>query len=232
MSPAQPAIAEPVKVYAAASLAEAVERLAEAADRPVVGVHAGTATLVRQIEQGAPADVVISANPRWTDYLAAEGLTDPATHVIVAANRLVLIAPAGETVDGAPEALLSEPDLRIAIAEPNTVPAGVYAAEALRNMGLWEEVRGQLVTGASVRDALAWVARGEADFGLVYATDAQIENRVQVMAEIDPALHAPILYVAAAIKPVNAGAKAFLASLTSAQGRAVFDELGFRRPAP
>ena len=172
--------AQEVKVGAAASLTNAIETLGkawgESSGGKIVGNYAASSALARQIEQGAPIDVFLSADLEWMDYLERKGLIDSGTRNNVAANTLVLIAPA----DKAETVVLSKGmDLkarlnggRLAVADPGSVPAGKYAKEALTALGLWDQVSPSLAPAENVRATLALVARGEAPLGIVYATDA------------------------------------------------------------
>ena len=192
--------------------------------------YAGTSALARQVEQGAPADVFISADRDWMDYLAQRGLvTDPRA---LLANRLVLIAPASSTValklgPGAPlvDAL---GDGRLAVANVDSVPAGRYAKVALDSLGLWPQVARRLVQTTDVRAALRLVARGEVPLGIVYATDAHAERGVRVVDIFDQATHPTILYMAAVVsESSNPDAVAFLQFLGSAPARRAFEREGF-----
>lgn len=203
---AQPALADELTVFAAASLTEAVTEISAAfeaeTDQTVDTVFASSSTLARQIESGAPADVFISASPAWMDYLDEQELIDPPTRIDLLVNTLVLIAPSGqrESLNGfaqLPEALGE--DGRLAIGDPDHVPAGIFAAEALLSLGLWDQLADRTARTGSVRAALALVERGEAPFGIVYATDADITDRVAIVASFPEDSHQPIVYPAARI---------------------------------
>ena len=224
----------PVVVFAAASLKTALDDIAAEWQREtgwIVRVsYAGTSALARQVEQGAPADVFISADREWMDYLAQRGLvTDP--HMLLA-NRLVLIAPASSAVElklvpGAPlfDAL---GDGRLAVANVDSVPAGRYAKVALDSLGLWPQVARRLVQTTDVRAALRLVARGEVPLGIVYATDAHAEPGVRIVDMFDQVTHPTILYMAAVVnESSNADAAAFVQFLGSAPARRVFEREGF-----
>lgn len=234
----------PIDLFAAASLREvldaAVAEHRRRSGRTVRTTYAGSAQLARQIAQGAPADLFISADEGWMDWLDQRGLIETAARRRLAANRLVLIAPVS-----ASEALvdLTSPtglvrrlgEGRLAIAEA-TVPAGRYGREALTGLNLWSGVRDRLAPAADVRAALALVARGEAPLGLVYATDARVEPRVRVVAAFPAASHAPIVYPGAPVRRRDGagdpeGAQAFLDVLAGAEGQALFRRFGFA-PAP
>lgn len=229
--------AERVTVFAAASLKEALEDVARtfAADtgHDVVPVLAGSSALARQIEQGAPADIFISANPAWMDRLDDRGHLRPGTRSDLLGNRLVLIARGAE---GPPLPL--GPDLaakldggRLAIALTEAVPAGLYGKAALTTLGLWPALRPHLAEADNTRAALALVALGAAPLGIVYATDAAAEPRVHVAATFPNGSHPPIVYPAAQITD-SAAAAAFLTALKSPAAAEIFQAHGFQVLAP
>ena len=222
-----------VTVFAAASLKDALEEIAigfEAQTGNKVSLSlAGSSALARQIQLGAPADVYISANSVWMDFLAREGLIDPLSRFDLLGNELVLIASgaAAPAVD-----LADLPDLlgegRLAMAQLNAVPAGIYGKAALQHLGLWDQLSLKVAQTDNVRAALVLVSLGEAPFGIVYATDARADENVSVVARFPPDSHAPIVYpVAKVAGRNNPAADVFLAYLRHAQARAVFERLGF-----
>ncbi len=232
--------AKPVTVFAAASLKNVLDATGEAIKtqgepKPVVSLAASSA-LARQIEQGAPADVFISADEDWMNYLIGKDLIAPETRTIVATNTLVLIAPAASTVA---VDLKSGVDLaaiigegRLAVADVKAVPAGKYAKAALENLNAWAAVEGKLAQSDNVRAALMLVSRGEAPLGIVYGSDAKADASVRVVATFPVASHPPIVYPAAVTKASASPdeAKRFIARLTSTEGRAVFAAQGFGLP--
>jgi molybdate transport system substrate-binding protein len=229
--------ADSLVVFAAASTIEAVAAAASGFTQEtgiaVVVSHASSASLARQVEYGAPADIYLSANNAWVDYLAGRDLMVPGSAVVVATNSLVVIAPAGDVVEDDADwtrtlfSALGE-DGRLALGDPAHVPAGVYAREALENGGVWQALESRTARTADVRGALILVARGEAPAGLVYATDALISPDVAVIAAVPSELHAPIVYVAAEVAGGNHdAAAAFLAMLAGPQGAAAFSDAGF-----
>ncbi|MCP5372767.1 MAG: molybdate ABC transporter substrate-binding protein [Hyphomicrobiales bacterium] len=234
-----PAAAAEVRVFAAASTATALAELAAAyaartGDR-IVAVHAASSTLAKQIAHGAPADLFLSANVGWVDYLAKGNATAAATRRPLLANRLVLVAPADTawTLDLAPGADLAGAlgDGRLAMGDPDHVPAGIYGRRALRALGLWAAVRARTAPMTDVRAALALVERGEAAAGVVYATDARVTPRVRVVAYFPADSHPPILYPAALVADEPApAARAFFAYLFSDEAAAVFARHGFAKP--
>lgn len=238
-----PARAEaPLLVFAAASMKTALETAAERftaeTGRAVTFSFGASGTLARQLDQGAPADIFVSADAQWMDHAAEQGTIVPQTRRIIAGNALVLVAPADSTVrfDPVPGADLSAliGDGRLAIGEPRSVPAGTYAMEALKALQLDAAVEGRLAPVENVRAALALVAAGEAPAGIVYATDARAEPRVRVVATFPESSHAPIVYPAAVTKAAAdpQGARAYLDWLGSDSGRATLQEQGFLPPAP
>jgi len=189
-------------VFAAASLSEALEEVGRAftaaTGMRVAASYAASSVLAKQIEAGAPADAFFSADVAWVDYLEKRGLIQPSSRRDVLRNTLVLIAPADSTLR-----LRIAPgfDLagalkggRLAIADPDSVPAGEYARAALTRLGVWSRVSDRAVRGENVRAALAYVARGEAPLGIVYRTDAQAERRVRVVDVFPEDSHPPITY--------------------------------------
>jgi molybdate transport system substrate-binding protein len=198
--------------------------------RPVVAYGASSA-LARQIENGAPADVFISADLDWMDYLDRKNLLVAGTRKNLLGNRLVLIAPAKrplklEPAPGFPiaKALGSG---RIALADPQSVPAGKYAKAAFENLGVWPQVAGRVAAAENVRAALALVARGEAPLGAVYRTDANAQPAVMIAGVFPADTHAPIVYPIAIVKGAKSAAPAFLEFLARPQARAIFERHGF-----
>lgn len=243
-APRRPAGPSPIDLFAAASLREVLDAAVadhrQRSDQTVRATYAGSAQLARQIAQGAPADLFISADEVWMDWLDQRGLIEASARRELASNSLVLIAPvsaSGAFVDlTAPNALTARlGDGRLAMAEA-TVPAGRYGQEALTGLNLWTGIKDRLAPGADVRAALALVARGEAPLGLVYATDARVEPRVRVVATLPAASHAPIVYSAAPVRRRDGagdpeGARVLLDVLAGAEGQALFRRYGFA-PAP
>ncbi|MBV9841516.1 MAG: molybdate ABC transporter substrate-binding protein [Sphingomonadaceae bacterium] len=228
--------AKPPLVLAAASLQESLNAAADAwaskgHDKPVIS-FAGSSALAKQIEAGAPADIFISADEPWMDEVQSKGLIDPASRTSFLANHLVLIAPAASK---ASIAIKPGFDLagalgqgRLAMADPAAVPAGKYGKEALTKLGVWDKVSAQVASAENVRAALALVERGEAPFGIVYATDALASKQVRVVATFPDDSHAPITYPIAILKAGTSGDdKSFEAFLTSPAGKAIFKRYGF-----
>ena len=220
-------------VFAAASLKNALDVVAAMSPaKPTISYGASSA-LAKQIEAGAPAQVFISADLDWMDYLEQRRLVRPETRRNILGNKLVLIAPAASAVKvkiapGFPLATLLG-NGRLATADPTHVPAGKYTKAALERLGVWDSVSGKLAPAESVRAALALVARSEAPLGTVYATDAAVEPKVRVVAAFPGGLHPAIVYPAALTSsaPASGSAADFLALLASAAARNVFEKYGF-----
>jgi molybdate transport system substrate-binding protein len=229
---ALPALAQDrILVFAAASLKNALDEANAAFPSKVVASYAASPALARQIENGAPAQVFISADLEWMDYLEKRQLLQAGARRNLLGNRLVLIAPASSktALRIAPGFSLG-PALgggRLALANPETVPAGKYAKAALEKLGVWDSVARRVAGAENVRAALALVARGEAPLGVVYETDARSEPGVAVVDRFDPALHPPIVYPAALLRGSGARAAGYLAFLASPQGMAIFEKHGF-----
>jgi molybdate transport system substrate-binding protein len=221
-----------IMVFAAASLTDALQEIGAAYGRergkPVVFSFAASMTLARQIELSAGADLFLSADTESMDYLEQRNRIAKPSRQDLLRNRLVLVAPAGSntTLAIAPQMKLAEAlrGGRLAVANIDSVPAGRY--------GVWTEVADRLAQGEDVRTALAYVARGEAPLGIVYATDARVEPRVRVVATFPENTHPPIVYPAALTPEASPDAAQFLAYLREAEARAVFERAGFIVLAP
>jgi molybdate transport system substrate-binding protein len=232
--PATPA-APALLVFAAASLSDALEEadhaFTAATHVPVRASYAASSVLAKQIEAGAPADVFFSADREWMDYLEQRGLLRSGTRRDVLGNALVLIAPATEPVQLkiAPGfALLAALNGgRLASADPDSVPAGLYARAALTQLGVWDAVAPRLARAENVRAALAYVARGETPLGIVYRTDAAAEKRVRVVDVFPANTHPPIVYPAALTARAPPQAAPYLAFLSGPRAREIFARYGF-----
>lgn len=213
---AQAGYAEPVRIFAAASLQGPLDEIARDWDTEVVISYGGSGTLARQVSLGAPTDIVILANTAWMDWLLENGhVTGPATDII--SNRLVLIGPVGDTPLPNPTAsdLLDRlQGGRIAMGQHMSVPAGIYAQAWLQDIGAWDTLRSHLAETDNVRAALLLVARGELPLGVVYASDAAASPAVSVLWSVPPSHHPPIRYSAAALTPAGAGFLTYLGTRT------------------
>ena len=232
--------AEPVlTVFAAASLTDVLQQAGVAytasSGQAVRFSFAGSSALARQIESGAPADVFVSADQDWMDYLQARQLIQPATRIDIAANALVLVAPADSTLQlkiapGFALAAALGPSGRLSTGDPASVPVGKYAQAALTQLGVWPAIASRIVAADNVRTALNFVARGEAPVGIVYATDARAEAKVRVLDVFPASSHAPIRYPAALTRNASGNATGFLRFLQSDRARAIFAKAGFAKP--
>lgn len=227
-------------VFAAASLKESLDAVTQAwlarSGQNVVVSYAASSALARQIERDAPANLFIPADRDWMDTLQAAGRIDPASRFDLLANRLVLVAPADSSLRSVAVARPASfraalGSGRLSVAETVSVPAGRYAKQSLIFLGLWESASKQLAEAENVRAALAFVARGEAPLGIVYATDAQAEPRVRVIAVFPERSHDPIVYPAARLTSADPSAsKGFIAFLRGKQAQRIFTRAGFRLP--
>ena len=224
-------------VFAAASLKTALDEIAAAwakdTGKPAPRIsYAASSALARQMEQGAPADLFISADLDWMDYAAGKNLIRPDTRYNLLGNKIVLIAPRDSRTT---TLALTGGDLAKALAggklsmgNVDAVPAGKYGKAALEKLGAWSSVKDSIAQAENVRAALLLVARGEAPLGIVYSTDATAEPGVKIVATFPADSHPPITYPAAlARESKNANAKNFLDFLRSAKARAVFEKQGF-----
>jgi molybdate transport system substrate-binding protein len=222
-----------VTVYAAASLTNALGDLAKAYEASygvkVKTSFAASGALAKQIESGAPADIFISADKKWADYLDGKGKIDHDSLVNLLGNTLVLIAPKGK---GFPVRLDKDFDFaksftgKLCTGETESVPVGIYAKEALTNLGWWDAIRPRIVGTDDVRAALGLVGRGEC-IGIVYETDAKVSDQVEILAVFPDGLHAPIVYPAALVTQ-SSNAKAFFEFIKASPG--VFAKYGFSVP--
>lgn len=227
-----------VLVFAASSMKTALDAMAEPIQR-TTGVaikvsYASSAVLARQIEEGAPADLFISADTDWMDYVETRNLIKKGSRADIAGNELVLIAPAGARVNLkiAPGFALAAAlgNGRLAIGEPMSVPAGKYAKAALTSLGVWAGVEKKLLPAENVRAALTLVSRGEAPLGVVYKTDAMADAGVVVVDTFPADTHPAIVYPGAVVSRGGAGAAEVLAFLRSPAALTIFKRFGFSAP--
>jgi molybdate transport system substrate-binding protein len=228
------AAAQELLVFAAASLKDALDAAVAAypGDAEIAATYASSSTLARQIEQGAPADVFISANPEWMDYLAERGLIRAGTRADLLGNGLVLVAPIASelTLEIAPGFDLAGAldGGRLAMGDPDHVPAGIYGQAALQTLGVWPSVAARVARADNVRAALALVARGEAPLGIVYSSDAVAAASVRVVGVFPPDSHPPIIYpVAVMADSKHAAAGGFVDFLKSKSAARAFERFGF-----
>ncbi len=222
-----------ITVFAPSSMTETIREASEAFEAEtgidVTLNFASSSVLARQIESGAPADIYLSANQRWMDHLQDAGQIEPGTRRELLGNVLALVTWQGSEYDGAfpgaAEAL--EAAERIAIAEPYSVPVGIYARQALENLGLFESVTPRLVPCSNARKTLMTVQSRQVPLAIVYTTDAKAADRVEILEPFDPSLHDPIRYSGACVASSSSGAVRFLDYLTSAKAERIFTAGGF-----
>lgn len=236
-----PAGARDLLIFAAASTADVLNAALDAYRRNAASVarvsYASSGALARQIAAGAPADLYLSANRRWVGWLDRKGLVATGRSRPLFGNRLVLVAPRAS-----PFAAQIGPDFslaaalgsgRLAIADPDHVPAGIYAREALTTLGVWDGIAGRVARSANVRAALALVERGEASAGIVYRTDAAASAHVRIVDMFPTDTHTPIAYVLAQIASAkNTEATRLYDWLISPAPRAIYRRFGFAVAAP
>lgn len=223
-------------IFAAASLKNALDNIntaceADVGEKATIS-YAASSALAKQIEQGAPADIFISADLDWMAYLSEKNLTKKDSETRLLGNRIVLVAPADSTAtteikDGFDLAGLVG-DGKLAMANTDSVPAGKYGKAALEKLGAWTAVEGKVAQSENVRAALALVATGEAPFGIVYQTDAAAEPKVKIVAQFPEDSHAPIIYPAAELSgSKDEDADAFLKCMKSSKAKELFEAQGF-----
>jgi molybdate transport system substrate-binding protein len=230
--------AQALTVFAAASLTNAltdISALWQAAGHAAPKLSfAASSTLARQIEAGAPANLFASADVKWMDYLAQKHLIAAGTRINLLRNDLVLVEPAGRPASdtvigpGFPLATVLGPNGRLAVGDPTNVPAGIYAAQALKMLGLWNVAKDRLAPAEDVRSALLLVERGEAPAGIVYATDAAVSDKVVIAGRFPADSHDPIVYpFAVTASGDTPEARALLAFLKGPEARTAFQKRGF-----
>jgi len=228
-----------VTVFAAASLTDVLEEVGKAYTAanqvPVRFSFAASSALARQIESGAPADVFVSADQEWMNFLETKDLIRPDTRRDIVSNSLVLIAPASSKLvlhiePGFKLAAALGKNGRLATGDPASVPVGKYARAALTKLGVWDSVQTRIIPADNVRTALNFVALGEAPLGIVYATDARGQTRVRVVDTFPAASHEPISYPAAVVGNAGADAIGFVRFLGSDTAQLIFERAGFGRP--
>lgn len=224
-----------VIVFAAASLTDALGDVGKAykakTGKDVVFSFAASSALARQIESSSGADMFMSADLDWMDHLDNRGLIAHDTRANLLGNRLVLVAPSDSNIA---VRIVPHFDLlgalnggRLSVADPDSVPAGKYARTALTTLGVWNSVVNHLVNAENVRVALAYVARGEAPLGIVYATDAYSDKHVRIVGSFPDSSHPPIVYPVALTRDARPDARAFLVFLSGPEARAIFEKDGF-----
>lgn len=229
------AFAANINVYAASSMTDVMKELGDkyhsVTGDTIVPVYAGSSTLARQIEQGAPADIFISANPKWMTYLVNQGMTTSDKVADLVGNSLVLIGSQEHKNAQVNAGTFKElPTLlgehRLAIGEPQSVPAGMYAQESLKNLALWDAIADKTAPSSNVRLTLSLVERGEAPFGIVYKTDALMSHKVAIIQTFPDSTHSPIIYPAVALNDKQTS-QAFFQFLKGKQASETFIKYGF-----
>ncbi len=224
-----------VLVYAAASTSNAVAEIIkqfnqQQSEIKVKSSFASSSTLAKQIIAGAPAQIIISANPSWMDYLQKHQLIDEASRKNLLNNKLVLISPRKQpfSVTMQPQFNLAEKIVtRLCMGDPDHVPVGIYGKQALQAMNWWAAVKSKVVGSKDVRAALALVERGECSAGIVYATDARISKAINIEAEFPASSHQPIVYPIAGVKPLAAATQTVLQFFNSETAQNVYQHYGF-----
>ena len=228
---------EQITVFAAASLKNALDdtnaAFTKATGVKITASYAASSALAKQIEQGAPADVFISADLQWMDYASGRKLIKADTRVNLLGNKLVLIAPADSKIanvaigHGFDIAKLAGAS-RIAVADVNAVPAGRYAKAALEKLGAWAAAEPKLAQAENVRATLAFVARDETPIGIVYETDTKVEPKVKVIGAFPDGSYPPVTYpVAATVTTTKQSVPQYLHFLRSPAAKAIFEKYGF-----
>jgi molybdate transport system substrate-binding protein len=223
-------------VFAAASMKNALDDVNASFTKisgiKVVTSYAASSALAKQLESGAPADIFVSADLQWMDYVAGKNLIKPDTRVNLLGNRLVLIASKDSKLDKVEIAKGFDIDKlagdgRIAVADVNSVPAGRYAKAALETLGAWAAAESKLAMAENVRATLAFVARGEAPIGIVYDTDAKVEPNVKIVGAFPDSSYPPVTYPVAATASAKPDAARYLQFLLSKAAKSIFEKFGF-----
>jgi molybdate transport system substrate-binding protein len=224
-------------IFAAASMKNALDEIDAAytakSGVKIIASYAASSVLAKQIEQGAPADVFVSADTDWMDYAMAKKTIDEPTRINLLGNSIVLIAPKGSAIgnvtiaQGFDLARLAG-DGKIATGDVRSVPVGKYAKAALEKLGAWQAAEPKFAMAESVRAALTLVARGEAVLGIVYATDAKVEPGVKIVGTFPAESHPAIIYPVAATTTAKDGTKDYLAFLRSSTAKTILEKYGFR----
>lgn len=225
-----------VRIFAAASTTNAITDISNLFTEKKMGEtlisFASSSTLAKQIDKGAPADVYLSANPKWMDFLEEKNQIEPGTRFNILGNKIVLIAPIDSDIKitiapGVGLAGIIGED-KLAVGDPDHVPVGIYAKQALESLGEWTALAPKLARTKDVRSALALVERGEAPLGIVYSTDAAISQKVRVVAVFPEETHPPITYpVGLVAGNATPAAKAYIEFLKTPEARAIFEQYGF-----
>lgn len=225
-----------VLVLAAASLTNALTDISKVyqvkTGEKINLSFASSSTLAKQIENGLPADIFVSADLKWMDYLYEKGKIDNPSRVDLLGNSLVLIAPKSQPFSANLDKNLSHAFAgKLCTGETSSVPVGIYGKQALEKIGAWESLKPRIVGTEDVRSALAFVERGECSAGIVYKTDALVSQKVQLVAQFPDNSHTAIVYPIALVSQ-SEPAKAFLSYLTQPEAGKIFTQYGFKRLQP
>lgn len=222
--------AKDLTVFAASSLSDSLTAVAKKYEIShhvkVILSFDASSRLAKQIEQGAPADLYFSADKLWNTYLEEKKIISKGMSQDLLTNKLVLISPINKKFDQIEMKNLPLLKFKNLVVAQETVPAGRYAYEVFQKLGILPAIKSRLVTGDNVRNVLSWVAKDEADLGIVFATDAKVEPKVKILANIDPKLHSEIIYPLSIVKQSN-DAKKFYEYCQSTEARAIFLAAGF-----
>ncbi len=225
-----------ITVFAAASLTNAISEIAAEYEKSksvkIQTSFASSSTLAKQIEKGAPADIFISADTKWMDYLQDKRAIDAASRTDLLTNHLVLIAPKGKAFKIEMNKgfnFASAFSGRLCTGETESVPAGIYAKQSLQHLNWWDSIKMRLVGTQDVRAALVFVERGECAAGIVYETDAMVSSKVDTVAQFPDNSHDPIIYPLALTKGASIPAQDFYQYLLSEKAKAIFSRYGFNR---
>lgn len=229
---------EPVYIFAAASMIDALSEITEeynrTAEQKIIPSFAGSSVLARQIASGAPADIFLSANSRWMAYLIDQGIIDAAKTVTLVSNQLVLIAPAdtlqAQAISGKLPLARLIGDGYLAIGDPDHVPAGIYARQALTHLGLWRGIAGRSARLPNVRQVLALAQSGEVPLAIVYLSDARASRNIDIIGRFPKGSYGPVRYRLGLTKQSSAGAGRFYRYLQTARAGSVFLRHGFIAP--
>ena len=225
---------EKLTLFAAASLTNALSEISTKYEKEtgikIAHSFASSSVLAKQIENGAPADLFISADLKWMNYLQEKSLVNKSSRKNLLANTLVLIAPKGRSFDVKFEegfAFVKAFDGRLCTGDIESVPVGIYAKEALTNLGWWKDIKSRIVGTQDVRGALAFVERAECNVGIVYETDANVSSIVYLLGTFPESTHTPVLYPVAMTVNSKESAKAYLSYLQSDEAMNIFKKYGF-----
>lgn len=223
-----------VTVFAAASLTNAMTDISKAYEKTqsvkVQTSFSASSELAKQIDKGAPADIFISADSKWMNYLQNKKRIDVNTRVNLLSNRLVIIAPKGKTFKVQTDKSFNFGKAfngKLCTGETESVPAGIYAKQSLINLNWWDSVKSRIVGTIDVRAALVFVERGECDVGIVYETDARVSKKIEIIATLPDESHEPIVYPLVMVKSAKLQASGFYEYLKSTNAKAIFIKYGF-----